>query len=177
LYNQSEAKQKRLADVVEELTEHPVQRAPGTAVFLTNNAEYAPQSLLANLKHNHVLHEHTIIVSVLTADVPHVSVADHAQVENIAPGWTKITLTFGFMDTPNIPLAMADLRHDQKLEFRVMSTSFFLSKRTILPSKDLRMPLWRDHIYVALTKVATNAADYFQIPRDRAIEVGEKLWL
>ncbi len=177
LATQARANQRPLVEVIAELPQGGVQRTSGAAVFLTSDPDTAPGGLLANLKHNRVVHEHNFVVTVRTADSPRVQEDQRAVIEDIAPGWTQIILCYGFMETPNVPAAMVALRKAGRIEFAVMKTSFFLARRTILPSPDRGMPLWRDNIYVALTKLSANAVDYFHIPRERSIEIGEKLSL
>ncbi|MDX2233503.1 MAG: potassium transporter Kup [Hyphomonadaceae bacterium] len=174
---QARANQRSLTEVIEEIARSGTPTTPGVAVFLTNDPETAPGGLLANLKHNRVVHEQNFVVSVHIDDAPTVDVNERAVVDALAPGWTRIALRFGFMETPNVPAALAMLRKSNRIDFAVMQTSFFLARRTILPSPERGMPLWRDNIYVALTRVATNAVDYFCIPRERSIEIGEKLSL
>jgi KUP system potassium uptake protein len=177
LATQARANQRPLVEVIAELPQAGVQRTPGAAVFLTSDPDTAPGGLLANLKHNRVVHEHNFVVAVRTADSPRVEEDQRAVIKDIAPGWTQIILYYGFMETPNVSAAMVALRKADRIEFAVMKTSFFLARRTILPSPDRGMPLWRDNIYVALTRLSTNAVDYFHIPRERSIEIGEKLSL
>ncbi len=147
---------------------------PGTAVFLTSDPEFAPTSLLHNLKHNKVLHEQNVILTVITADTPRVPEEDRVKIIPVSEHFLRVELRFGFMEQPNVPKALAIAR---KLgwQFDIMSTSFFLSRRALRPSAQSEMPHWQDRLYVALTRVASDATDFFQIPTGRVVEVGTQV--
>jgi KUP system potassium uptake protein len=163
-----------LTTLLASLNKRPPHRVPGTAVFLTSDPDFAPTALLHNLKHNKVLHEHNIIATVVTADTPRVSEDERVRITPISPGFTRVTLQFGFMETPNVPKAFAIARR-QGLSFDIMSTSFFLSRRSLKPAARSGMPRWQDKLFIALSKRASDATDFFQIPTDRVVEVGTQL--
>jgi KUP system potassium uptake protein len=160
-----------LLDLIKSLEKRPPHIVKGTAVFLTSDPGYVPTALLHNLKHNKVLHEHNVILTVLTAETPRVDVADRVRMENISDKFSTVKLKYGFMETPNVPKGLAIAR---KLgwQFDIMSTSFFVSRRSLKPGAKSEMPRWQDHLFIAMSESANDATDYFQIPTGRVVEVG-----
>jgi KUP system potassium uptake protein len=161
-------------DLIRMLEKSKPTRVPGTAIFLTNDPEVAPAALMHNLKHNKVLHERVIIVSVRTEDVPRVADSARYESERLSDDFTRITLHYGFMESPRVPAALASLRK-AGLKFDIMTTSFFLGRRTLKTSPASGMPLWQDQLYVALSRQAANATDFFAIPSDRVVELGAQV--
>ena len=163
-----------LSDLVSMLGKSPPHRVKGTAVFLTSDPETAPSALLHNLKHNKVLHEKNVVLTVKTVDTPRVADDERVKIEHLGDSFWKISMTYGYMETPNIPRGLAILR---RLGFRfdIMATSFFLSRRSIRPSAQSGMPLWQDHLFIGLAKTASDATDFFQIPTGRVVEVGTQV--
>ena len=151
-----------------------INRAPGTAVFLTGHPDSAPTSLLHNLKHNKVLHDHNVILQVVTADTPRVDDEDRISLENLSERFTRITLRFGYMESPNVPKALTECRR-LGLKFDVMSTSFFLSRRSLRPASHSKMPHWQDKLFINLARSSDDASRYFHIPSGRAVEVGTQI--
>ena len=149
-------------------------RVAGTAIFLTNSADTAPSSLMHNLKHNKVLHERVMIMSVKTEVTPRVHPTKRYEIEKLTDDFTKVILHYGYMESPRIPAALAALRKSG-LKFDIMTTSFFLGRRTIKTSPTSGMPLWQDNLFVALSKQAANATDFFAIPSDRVVELGAQV--
>jgi KUP system potassium uptake protein len=127
-----------------------------------------------NLKHNKVLHERVLIVSVRTEEVPRVSPTARYEVEQLSDDFTRVTLHYGFMESPRVPLALASLRKSG-LKFDIMTTSFFLGRRTLKQSPTSGMPAWQDQLYIALSRQAANATDFFSIPSDRVVELGAQV--
>ena len=119
------------------LEKKPPHIVPGTAVFLTSDPEFAPTALLHNLKHNKVLHEHNVILTIVTADTPRVPEEDRVQIKKVSPRFSRVALRFGYMETPNVPKALAIARK-QGWHFDIMSTSFFLSRRALKPAAAFR---------------------------------------
>jgi KUP system potassium uptake protein len=156
------------------LEKKPPHFVPGTAVFLTSDPEFAPTALLHNLKHNKVLHEHNVILTVVTADTPRVPEDDRVKITPLSSHFSRVSLKFGYMEQPNVPKALAVAR---KLgwQFDIMSTSFFLSRRALKPSPQSGMPGWQDHLFIALARSASDATDFFQIPTGRVVEVGTQV--
>ena len=149
-------------------------RVAGTAIFLTNHADTAPSSLMHNLKHNKVLHERVMIMSVKTETTPRVPPSRRYEIEKVTADFTKVILHYGYMETPRIPAALVTLRK-AGLKFDIMTTSFFLGRRTIKTSPNSGMPIWQDNLFVALSKQAANATDFFSIPSDRVVELGAQV--
>jgi KUP system potassium uptake protein len=147
---------------------------PGTAVFLTSTPESAPTALLHNLKHNKVLHEHNVILTIVTTDTPRVARDERVKMERISPHFSRIALKFGYMESPNVPKALAIARK-HGWQFDIMSTSFFLSRRALRPAAQSGMPRWQDRLFIALAKSASDATDFFQIPTGRVVEVGTQV--
>ncbi len=163
-----------LGHFVEIIEKHPPNRASGTAVFLTGHADTVPSSLLHNLKHNKVLHEQNVIMSIETADIPYVPSEERANVKQLSDSFYIVRLRFGFMDEPNIPKAIPALRR-LGLKFDVMQTSFFLSRRMLKRAAHSDMPGWQDGLFIWLARRAHDASAYFHIPSDRAVEVGTQI--
>ncbi|HET8918602.1 MAG TPA: potassium transporter Kup [Xanthobacteraceae bacterium] len=163
-----------LDDLVRILEKKPPQRVPGTAVFLTSDPKSAPTALLHSLKHYKVLHEQNVILSVETTHTPRVDSDKRVRIEPVGSTFLRVLLRFGYMETPNIPRALAIAR---KLgwQFDIMSTSFFLSRRSLRPATHSGMPRWQDRLFISLARSANDATDYFQIPTDRVVEVGTQV--
>ena len=151
-----------------------VQRVPGTAVFLTSEPDAAPQALLHNLKHNKVLHQSNVILQVLTRDTPRVPDQERTELTQLGPDFWKVTLSFGYMETPNVPLALAQCRKIG-LKFDIMSTSFFLGRRTLIADPRSFMPRWQDRLYIWLARGSLDATRFFHIPSGRVVEMGTQV--
>jgi KUP system potassium uptake protein len=147
---------------------------PGTAIFLTSDPESAPTALMHNLKHNKVLHEHNVILTIKTADTPRVADETRVTMTQLSPLFSRVELRFGFMETPNVPNALAIARK-KGWQFDIMSTSFFLSRRALKPAAHSGMPRWQDRLFIALAKSASDATDFFHIPTGRVVEVGTQV--
>jgi KUP system potassium uptake protein len=174
LFEKSRKLEFPLADLVAMLEKRPPQRVSGTAVFLTSDPVSAPTALMHSLKHYKVLHEKNVILTIETAQTPRIDPAERVRLEPISATFSKVTLRFGFMESPNVPKALAIAR---KLgwQFDIMSTSFFLSRRALKPAAHSGMPRWQDHLFIALSRTANDATDYFQIPSGRVVEVGTQV--
>jgi KUP system potassium uptake protein len=163
-----------MADLIGMLQKSPPHRVKGTAVFLTSDPQTAPAALLHNLKHNKVLHEKNVVLTVKTVDTPRVRDENRVKIEPIGDNFWKVSMTYGYMETPNIPRGLALLRK-VGFKFDIMATSFFLSRRSIRPAAHSGMPLWQDKIFISLAKSASDATDFFQIPTGRVVEVGTQV--
>jgi KUP system potassium uptake protein len=163
-----------LRDLIKSLEKRPPHIVKGTAVFLTSDPNFVPTALLHNLKHNKVLHEHNVILTIETAQTPRVDLVDRVRMETISDKFATVRLRFGFMESPNVPKALVIAR---KLgwQFDIMATSFFVSRRSLKPSAQSGMPQWQDHLFIALSRSANDATDYFQIPTGRVVEVGTQV--
>jgi KUP system potassium uptake protein len=147
---------------------------PGTAVFLTSTPDLAPTALLHNLKHNKILHEQNIILTVITVDQPRVADGKRISLRQVSQRFSHVTLKFGYMETPNVPHALGIARK-QGLHFDIMSTSFFLSRRALKAAKHSGMPRWQDRLFIGLARSANDASDFFHIPTERVVEVGTQV--
>ena len=156
------------------LEKSPPHIVPGTAVFLTSDPDFAPTALLHNLKHNKVLHENNVILTVITADMPRVPDDKRVRITPVSPHFRKVALRFGYMEQPNVPKALGVAR---KLgwQFDIMSTSFFVSRRALKPAAKSGMPRWQDRLFISLARTANDATDYFQIPTGRVVEIGTQV--
>jgi KUP system potassium uptake protein len=150
------------------------QLVSGTAVFLTSDPLSAPTALMHSLKHYKVLHEQNVILSVVTAPRPRVPDSERVKMEAINDLFMRVTLTFGYMEQPNIPRALASCRK-QGWKFDIMTTSFFLSRRSLKASPNSGMPRWQDRLFIGLARSAADATEYFQIPTGRVVEIGTQV--
>ncbi|MBM3602528.1 MAG: potassium transporter Kup [Alphaproteobacteria bacterium] len=165
-----------MTDFLVQLRATPPLRVPGVAVYLTSEPDQVPMALLHNLKHNHVLHQKNLIVSVHTANSPVVDNHERLRVVRLNPDFDRCELHYGFMEMPDVPHAME--RYYQNADgqgLRMDATSFFLGKRTVLPSPQGGMPLWQDKLFVFLSRIANNPADFFKIPKENTVEIGSQI--
>jgi KUP system potassium uptake protein len=164
-----------LAPFIENIAEHPPLRVPGTAIFLTANQHAVPHALLHNLKHNKVLHERNVLLTVETLETPVAEADERIAITPMAGNFFGLELRFGFAEDPNIPLALTQCTREG-LGFDMMDTTFFLSRETIVA--DARRPgmaLWRDKLFAFLSRNAMPATAFFQIPGNRLIELGAQV--
>mgnify|MGYP005993305899 CR=1 FL=1 len=152
---------------------HPIT-CPGTAVFLTSDPDMAPSALMHNLKHNRVLHKQNFIVTVGVAPTPRVRDADRLVIQRLSEEFVKVRMTFGYMDQPNVPKALA-LARKQGEKFDIMSTSFFLNRRSFRSARGQGLPNWQERIYIAMTKSAADATDFYCLPSNRVVEMGQQM--
>jgi KUP system potassium uptake protein len=156
------------------LSRKPPHRAPGTAMFLTANPDLAPVALMHNLAHNKVLHERNVLLTIETAETPRVSEEDRVRIEAIGTDFRRVTLRYGFMESPNVPKTLAHCKK-MGLKFDIMSTSFFLGRRSLVPDARSGMPMWQDHLFIFLMKNAASPIDFFKIPPGRVVELGTQV--
>jgi KUP system potassium uptake protein len=130
--------------------------------------------MMHSLKHYKVLHEKNVILTIETASEPRIDPAERVQIEPIGETFLRVRLRFGFMEQPNVPKALAIARK-LGFQFDIMSTSFFLSRRTLRPAANSGMPRWQDRLFIGLAKSASDATDFFQIPTGRVVEVGTQV--
>jgi len=172
------AKTRRLetpiGELIQSLHKSPRPRVPGTAVFLSATPDSAPTALLHSLKHYKVLHENNVILTIITENVPRVAARDRVQMEEIGDNFLRVILHFGFMEVPNVPKALAIARR-LGWTFDIMSTSFFLSRRSVRPDARSGMPPWQDRLFIFLAQNADDASSYFQLPTDRVVEIGTQV--
>jgi KUP system potassium uptake protein len=151
-----------------------INRVPGTAVFLTSIGEGAPSALLHNIKHNQVLHERNILLTVIVEDKPYVTRGNRILVDNMGKNFYRVRVFYGFMEMPDLPAALA-LCASWGVPFDMMSTSFFISRAMIVSSPTPGMSKWRERLFLIMSKNAMNAADFFKIPTNRVIEMGTRI--
>ena len=174
LVNKTRRTEVPLDTLFRSLEKKPPHLVPGTAVFLTSDPDFAPTALLHNLKHNKVLHESNVILTMVTADTPRVAEEERVRITPLSTHFSRVSLKFGYMEQPNVPKALAIARK-HGWQFDIMSTSFFLSRRALKPSPQSGMPGWQDHLFIWLARSASDATDFFQIPTGRVVEVGTQV--
>lgn len=174
LHAQSRKQDTALDWLIAKLEKKPPHRVSGTAVFLTATPTAAPSALMHNLKHNHMLHERNIVLTVRTAEVPRVPSSEIVKIEKLSDSFTSVTLTYGFMETPSIERGL-QLCRKKGLNVEIASSSFFLSRRVLRPASRSPMPFWQDRLFIWLAGTAEDATDYFQIPPDRVVEIGTQI--
>jgi KUP system potassium uptake protein len=174
VYEKSRRDSVPLADLIKMLEKSKPVRVAGTAVFLTSDPETAPGAMLHNLKHNKVLHKRNIVLTVNTADTPRVPDSEKLEIRELSEEVKLIIVRVGYMETPRVPHFLA-LARRRGLDFDIMQTSFFLSRRSIKPAAASGMPLWQDNLFIFLSRMAANATDFFHIPSGRVVEMGAQV--
>ena len=163
-----------LLPFVTALSAETLQRTPRTAVYAVANPDTVPQALLHNLKHNQVLHQHNVVLTVRFHEQPSVAPAEQVELQALAPGFWRVTLHYGFMDSPNIPEALSRCRAPGLL-IEPASTSYFLSREIVVPTRGSGMALWRERIFATMARNAGSVADYFRLPDNAVIELGTRV--
>jgi KUP system potassium uptake protein len=174
LAKQTRKHEADLGWLLRRLEAKPPTRVAGTAVFFTADPTAAPTALMHNLKHNRILHERNIILSVRTEDVPRVPRYERISVERVSDSFVRVIARYGFMETPSVPKIFEQCRR-KDLKVDMSATSFFLSRRNLRPTPKSEMPGWQDHMFIALARSAQDATTYFHIPTDRVVEVGTQV--
>ncbi|SNS34124.1 KUP system potassium uptake protein [Noviherbaspirillum humi] len=163
-----------LSDFLQSLFVSPPTRVDGTAIFFRMEGDGVPHAMLHNLLHNKVLHERTIFLTVLNADIPRIPETQRVEVENLGENCFQVNVHYGFMDERDIPRAL-ELCSQKGLEFNPMETSFFVARQNVIPKVGSGMALWRESLFATMARNARDAADYFRIPANRVIEVGTQV--
>ena len=163
-----------LASFLARLPQSRTTRVPGMAVFLTGQPDYVPGALLHNLKHNKVLHEKVLFVTVSTLDEPEASTANRMEVDELAPGIQRVLLRYGFMESPNVPQALESLPRFG-VAYDPMQVSYFLGRETVVRAMAPKLPLWRLWLFLTLARNAVSATEFFRIPSDRVVELGVRI--
>ena len=161
---------------LEDVRRNPPVRVPGTAVFMYGNRQGTPPALLHSLKHYKVLHETMVFLNVETQEAPHVPEAQRVEVEELGVGFYRITLSYGFMEDPNVPVALAAI-HVDGMDLRPARTSFFLGRETLIPSRRPGMALWREQIFALMARNARTATSFFGLPPNRVVGLGAQIEL
>ena len=149
-------------------------RVPGTAIFMASSNAGVPSALLHNIKHNKVLHDRVVVLTVEIEDVPYVEPSEHCAIEDLGSGFYRLTLRYGFMEETNVPAALqrTDLCGGP---FDMMTTSFFLSRQTLLSSKNPGMAVWREKLFSWMMRNAASAMEFFRLPTNRVVELGSQV--
>jgi KUP system potassium uptake protein len=174
LFEKTRKSEVPLDGLVNSLEKKPPSLVPGTAIFLTSDPTCAPTALLHSLKHYKVLHEKNVILTIEYSSRPRVDTSERVQITPISEKFLRIRLRFGFMERPNVPRALA-LARELGWRFDIMSTSFFLSRRSLRLATRSSMPRWQDRLFIGLARSSDDATSYFQIPTDRVVEVGTQI--
>ncbi|ASY61896.1 Kup system potassium uptake protein [Sinorhizobium sojae CCBAU 05684] len=156
---------------VERESEHAPVTVPGTAMFLTSDPESTPAALLHNIKHNHVLHQQNFILTIRTANTPKIPKEQRVSVRQLSERFALLEMKFGFMETQNVSQALGLFRKSG-IKFDIMSTSFYLGRRKLVPDAESGMPHWQDRLFIALANAAIDPSDYFRLPTNRVVELG-----
>ena len=149
-------------------------KVPGTAIFMNSGSTGTPSALLHNIKHNKVLHERVVILTIEIADEPYVEDEKRAEINAVGDGLYRMILRYGFMEETDVPLALKRVEHCGGM-FDMMQTSFFLSRQTLLPSKTPAMPIWREKIFAWMLRNAATAMEFFRLPTNRVVELGSQV--
>ncbi|MQX40772.1 potassium transporter Kup [Sinorhizobium meliloti] len=160
--------------MVQRRSEHGPVEVPGTAIFLTATPDTTPAVLLHNIKHNHVLHRHNVILTIKTARVPYVPEKDRYTLVKLSDRFSKLELRFGFMDDQNVSRALARCRKEG-FKFEIMTTSFYLGRRKLVADPQSGMPKWQDRLFITMADSAIDPTDYFHLPPNRVVELGEQM--
>jgi len=163
-----------LASFLSRLPQSRTIRVPGMAVFLTGNPDYVPAALLHNLKHNKVLHEKVLFVTVSTLDEPEAGPDRRTEVIELAPGIHRVLLRYGFMESPNVPRALEDMRA-KGVAYDTMQTSYFLGREVLVRAMAPKLSLWRLWLFLVMARNAVPATEFFRIPSDRVVELGVRV--
>jgi len=165
-----------LEPFIEVIGTHPPTRVPGNAVFMTPNPQGVPHAMLHNLKHNKVLHEKVILLTVKIEDFPHTSQEDRIEVEKLPHEFYRVTIRYGFKDDPDLPRDLT-LCADHGLTLDTLDTSFFIGKETLIAARDSEMAYWREKLFVGMFRNADSVTNYFKLPPNRVVELGTQVTL
>lgn len=174
LYTHMKSEAMELAPFIEALGAHPPTRVPGTAMFMTPNPEGVPHAMLHNLKHNKVLHEKVVILTVKFLDVPHTNLEERVTVDAMQHEFYRVTIKYGFKDEPDLPRDL-ELCNKYGLIFDAMDTSFFIGKEILLASEKSGMAYWRKKIFIGMFRSAETITNQFKLPPNRVVELGSQV--
>ena len=161
---------------IESIAASPPPRVPGTAVFLTSTANRVPHALLHNLKHNKVLHDRVVFLTVHTREIPRVPDKERIEIRDLGSAFFALDAWYGFTEEPDVPVLLEQCGRNG-LEFDMMDTSFFVSRETLIPVVAPGMALWRERLFVSMSKMAVKATDFFHVPTNRVVELGTQVEL
>ena len=164
----------KLNGLVQSLVNRPPHGTPGTAVFFTSDPEIAPTALLHSLKHYKVLHENNLILTIRTTDTPTTDDAKKMRINKLSGNFTSIIACIGYMETPDVP-KLLELAKKDGVETNAMTTSFFLSRRSVQSSSEGRIAAWQNKLFILMARNADDASHYFHLPPDRVVEIGTQI--
>jgi KUP system potassium uptake protein len=174
LYERQRRTEVQMSELPRILAEREIARVPGTAIFLTTDPATVPASMIQNLKHNKVLHEQNVILTIDNLQQPYVVENDRVEISSILQGVLLLRMRYGYAETPNVLKALAHCRQ-LGWKFDIMQTTFFLSRRALRPDANSGMPLWQDRIFIVMARNADTASDFFRLPVDHVMEVGTQV--
>jgi KUP system potassium uptake protein len=160
--------------MIERESDHAPVKVPGTAVFLTSVPDRTPAVLLHNIKHNHVLHEQNVILTIWTKDKPYIPDSERVKITKLSKRFMRLDITFGFMDEPNVTKALG-LCRKAGFKFEIMQTSFYLGRRNLISTPHTGLPRWQEALYMALADFGIDPSAYFKLPPNRVVEIGEQV--
>ena len=158
-------------DVPEDVAANAPHRVKGTAIFLSSNPHGTPLALMHNLKHNQVLHERVVVMTIQTVEVPHVAESERVEVKELRCGFHRVIGQFGFMEDPDVP-QLLEACERLGLHLEPEKTTFFLSRETIIASPNPGMFMWRERLFAFMSRNAQSATAFFRIPPNRVVELG-----
>jgi KUP system potassium uptake protein len=165
-----------LEDFLQSLFVAPPVRVPGTAIYLRGETDGVPHAMLHNLSHNKVLHERVVFLTVHIREVPWVPVSERVRIVPFGHECYQLNVYYGFKDEPNIPRAL-EVAKGQGMEFEMLDTSYFIARQTVIHGPGAGMAPWREHLFVGMSRNARGAADYYQVPTNRVIELGTQIMI
>ncbi|WP_020178844.1 potassium transporter Kup [Methylopila sp. M107] len=163
-----------LPDFAKSMSTSSATRVKGTAMYLTSSPDITPPALLHNLKHNKVLHERNVILTVHTTNQPTIADAERITLKRVSEDFATLEVRYGFMEDPNLPRALAQAK-EKGLPFDMMKTSFFVGRRSFRASASVGMPLWQDHLFIGMVRQSFDVTEYFRIPAGRVVELGNQM--
>jgi len=165
-----------LREFIQSIELAPPVRVEGTAVFLTSTPDRVPHALLHNLKHNKVLHERVVFLTVVTKEIPYVATDERIEIETLGCDFYRMLTYYGFKEEPDVP-ELLELAGRSGFHFAMMETSFFVSRETLIPSARPGMAMWRERLFSSMSKNAVKASDFFHVPANRVVELGTQVEL
>jgi KUP system potassium uptake protein len=163
-----------LKSYIARLPQSRTLRVPGIAIFMTGQSDYVPNALLHNLKHNKVLHQRVLFVTVLNEDVPEIPESERTEVQELAPDIHRVIIRYGFHESPNIPRVLESLR-EAGVQYQPMQASYFLGRETLVQAVVPKMSRWRQWLFRVMSRNAVPATEFFRIPSDRVVELGVRV--
>jgi KUP system potassium uptake protein len=164
-------------DFVRQLEKKSIPRVPGTAIFMTRNSSGVPTTLLHNIKHNKVVHDRVVFLTVDAQETPRLGEGERHEWEELGQGVFRLVVRFGFMEDTDLPDLLGRISENAPVSLDPMRTSYFLGRETLIPTDRPGMAIWREHLFVWMMRNATSASTFFCLPPGQVIEVGAQLEL